>query len=270
MPIVIVSGARRRAALPGVLGDPGALANVLAGAGALGENRNFGFSNALCSLEALEGIAPSTVSGWRVSGAAGDVVMPEPIPVRPGEEAHLRFLLGAAVTPAAAPSVTETAAHIGAWGMPFARALGVQLATADVEVLALPRPPVGVLTATCRGRRAQLDVALNLFLSNAIKRMRAAAGEPTLVLSAHAGAGGAAEFRVSLSSVLDDTLLEGYRRPLHPLDDLDELAQSVGQLAADCRLSDVRFVRSVLPAGGNGSSLFVRASDAPAAGPMLS
>jgi hypothetical protein len=273
IPIVIVSGARRQAAVPGVLGDPDTLANVLAGAGALGENRNFGFGNALCSLETLERLLPSTVRDWRrpdARYAATRAIVPEAVAIRPGEEAHLRFLLGAAVTPAAAASVTETAAHIGTWGMQFARALGTQLATPDVELLALPRPPVGVLTATYRGRRAQLDVALNLFLSNAIKRMRAAAGEPSLVLSAHAGAGSAAEFRVSLSSALDDTLLEGFRWPLHPLDDLDDLVRDVQQLAADCRITDVRLVQSVLPAGGNGSLLFVRAADTPAAVRVLS
>ena len=71
--------------------------------------------------------------------------------VRPGEEAHLRFLLGAAIAPVAAPTVVETAAQIGAWGVHLARALGAQLAVAGVELLALPRPPLGVLRAAMRG-----------------------------------------------------------------------------------------------------------------------
>ncbi|HZM47322.1 MAG TPA: hypothetical protein VFC14_21060 [Burkholderiales bacterium] len=273
MPIVIVSGARLPASLPGALGDVDALADVLSRAGALGASRSFGFSNALCSLDTLERLAPSTVREWRMPGAqdvATRAVAPEAVPIRPGEEVHLRFLLGATVSPATAPSVTETAAHIGSWGMAFARALRGQLATPGVDLLALPRPPAGVLSATYRGRRAQLDVALDLFLSNAIRRMRAAAGEPSLVISVHEAGDGAAELRVSMSAALDDTLLEGFRWPLHPLDDLDELAGNVRQLAADCRLTDVRLVRSVLPVGGNGSPLYIRAADAPAAGPMLS
>jgi hypothetical protein len=273
MPIVIVTGARRQAVLPGELADIDALARVLASAGALGESRNVGFSNALCSLDTLEGLVPSTVREWRRPDAregATRAIAPEAIPVRAGEEVHLRFLCGAAVSPAAAPSVVETASHIGAWGMPLARALGGQLATPDVDLLALPRPPAGVLTAAYRGRRAQLDVSMNLFLSNTVKRFRAAAGEPSLVISVHESGNGAAELRVSLSAALDDTLLEGFRWPLHPLDDLEDLVRSVEQLAADCRVADVRLVQSVLPEGGNGSPLYVRALDAHAAGPMLS
>jgi hypothetical protein len=269
MPLVIVTGARQRTALAGTVGDVEALADHLARAGALGASRNFGLSNALCSLETLEGMPPSTVFGWRAGATPGArAIEPEPVAVRAGEEVHLRFLLGAAVVPATAPSVAETAAHIGAWGMSFTRELGAQLAVPGVELLAFPRPPAGVLRAAYRGRCAQLDAALNLFLSNAIKRARAASGEPSLVISAHAGA--AAELRVSLSAVLDDTLLEGFRRPLHPLDDLEELVRSVERLAADCRLTDVRLVQSVLPEGGEGAQLFVRASDAPVAGRMLS
>jgi hypothetical protein len=272
MPIVIVSGARLPASLPGVLGDVDALADVLSRAGALGASRSFGFSNALCSLDTLERLAPSTVREWRMpdaQAAASRALAPEAVPVRPGEEVHLRFLLGATVSPAAAPSVTETAAHIGSWGMAFARALGSQLATPGVDVLALPRPPAGVMSATYRGRRAQLDVALNLFLSNAVRRIRAAAGEPSLVISVHEAGNGTAELRVSMSAALDDTLLEGFRWPVHPLDDLDEIAGTIRQLAADCRLTDVRIVQSVLPAGGEGSPLYVRAADA-VAGRMLS
>ena len=39
------------------------------------------------------------------------------------ESVHLRFLAGAAVTAADAPSFLETGADIGAWGMPLTREL---------------------------------------------------------------------------------------------------------------------------------------------------
>jgi len=269
MPLVIVTGAREAASAPGVLSDVAALADVLQRAGALGEGRNFGLGNALCSLDALQQLPPSTILKWRVPDSARPgprEIPPEPIAIRPGEEVHVRFLLGAAVAPAAAPGVAETASHIGSWGMRFARTLGSQLAVPGVELLAFPRPPMGVLKAAYHGRRAQLDVALNLFLSNAIKRMRAAAGEPTLVLSVHRCGTNGAELRASMSAVLDETLLEGFRWPLHPLDDPDEIAASVGQFAADCRLTDVRVVESVLPEGGvRRGAMFVRAGEAPEA-----
>lgn len=267
LPLVLVSGSRTRAASSGALPDVNALADLLQRHGALGPSRSVGFGNALVSLATLELLPPSTFCEWDVAPAAWRLpraLEPEPVDIPVGEHVHLRFLLGAAITPANAPTVAETAAHIGAWGMPLARALGAQLAVPGVDLLALPRPPMGVLRAGYAGRKAQLEVALNLFLSNAIKHCRAAAGDPVLVISVHEAGAAGTELRVSLSSMFDETLLEGYRWPLHPLDDPNEIAQSVQELAADCRLTDVRIVGTVLPEGGNGAELFVRASDAAA------
>jgi hypothetical protein len=267
MPLVLVTGSRGVAEVPGVLPEVNALTGLLQRHGAFGGSRNVGFGNALISLETLERLPPSVVWEWNASGVPGQsacALTPAPVTVRVGEEVHLRFLLGAAITPAAAPTVVETAAHIGTWGMPFARALATQLAVSGVELLALPRPPLGVCRATYQGRRAQLEVALNLFLSNAIRRCRAVSGDPVLVISVHQAEDTGAELRVSLSSLFDETLLEGYRWPLHPLDDPNEIAKSVYQLGADCRLTDIRIVDTVLPEGGGKDvPLFVRASAAP-------
>ncbi|MCC7487141.1 MAG: hypothetical protein IT529_19385 [Burkholderiales bacterium] len=266
LPLVIVTGARGRAVLPGTAGDAGALLAVLERAGALGASRNAGLGNALVALDALEALAASSVLAWRSSGGAGegrDAPPPAAIAVRPGEEVHLRFLLGAAVTAAAAPSLLETASHVGAWGLAFGSELRRQLAAPGVELLVLARPPRGILRATYEGRRAQLGVALDLFLSNAIRRARAAAGEPALVVSIHEPEAGAAELRVSVSAALDETLLEGYRWPLHPLDDPNEIADSVRRFAAECRLHDVRVAGTVLPDRGPGAAAFVRAAALP-------
>jgi hypothetical protein len=264
MPLVMVSGARSMATLPGALPDVRALVDVLQKHGALGGSRNVGFGDALASLETLEQVSPVTLHDWSVLSSPEQTpraLAPQPMLIRGGEEVHLRFLLGAAITPATAPTVVETAAHIGAWGLPFARALRAQIAVPGVDLLVLPRPPSAVLKAVYSGRSAQLEVAFNLFMSNAVKRCRAAAGDPVVVVSVHEAGKSGAELRVSLSSMFDETLLEGYRWPLHPLDDLDEIARSVRQLAADCRLTDVRAVGTVLPEGGSGAAVFVRASD---------
>jgi hypothetical protein len=123
LPLVIVSGARQGATIPGLLRDVDALAHVLRESGALGENRNFGVSAGLTSLETLERLSPSAVRAWRVAAGGARDIPSESIAIRAGEEVHLRFLLGAAITPAAAPSVLETAANIGSWGPAvFARA----------------------------------------------------------------------------------------------------------------------------------------------------
>jgi len=257
LPVVIVTGSSGAATLPGVLSDVTALAGVLQQAGALGANRSFGFSNALASLETLERLPPSTVRGWQrgaEADAAARVIAPEPAAVRAGEHVHLRFLVGAAITVAGAPTVAETASHVGAWGMRFARELGVQLASPGIELLALPRPPAGILRAAYHGRRAQLDVALNLFLSNTVRRIRTCVGDPAAVLSAHSFDSGAGELRISLGSPFDEDLVEGFRLPLHPLDDPDAVTADVEELLGACRVTDITRVRRVLPddIGGGG------------------
>ena len=64
LPLVIITGCSRAAALPGTLPDVAALTELLAQHGALGMTRNFGFGNALVSFETLDRIRPSAVRAW--------------------------------------------------------------------------------------------------------------------------------------------------------------------------------------------------------------
>lgn len=261
LPCVIVCRARRKAVIPGVLPDIGAITGALEKHGAFGPSRNVGLANALCSFECLEGLAPSTIHHWThaTSGGAPREIAPQDIVLRGGEEVHLRFLAGAGIAPAHAPSVVETAANIAAWGLPLTRALAAQLAIPGVELLPVPRAPVSLLKAAYAGRRAQLELAFNLFLSNAARRFRTAVGDPVAVITAHDDG----EIRVSLSSLLDDTLREFYRWPLHPLDDLDGILGSIVGLLEDCRIGDVRVIAEVMPdLDRNGLPLVLKARDA--------
>ncbi|MBI3068417.1 MAG: hypothetical protein HYY79_05965, partial [Betaproteobacteria bacterium] len=245
LPCVIVCRARRKAVIPGVLPDIGAIAGTLEKHGAFGPSRNVGIANALCSSGYLEGLAPSTIYHWThaTSGGTPREIAPQDIVLRGGEEVHLRFLVGAGIAPAHAPSVVETAANIAAWGLPLTRALAAQLATSGVELLPVPRAPASLLRAPHAGRRAQLELAFNLFVGNAARRFRTVVGDPVAVIAAHENG----EIRVGFSSLLDDTLHELYRWPLHPLDDLDSVLGSIRGLLEDCRIGDVRVIDRVMP-----------------------
>jgi hypothetical protein len=142
--------------------------------------------------------------------------------------------------------------------MEITRVLAAQLAQPGVEVLPLARPPLDLLRAGHAGRVAQLDAAFNLFVSNAVRRFRTAAGDPVAVISVHDDA----EIRVSFSSRFDDALAEGFRWPLDPLDDIDRIAGSVASLLAECRVTDVHFAATALPAlNAQGQVWFVSARD---------
>jgi hypothetical protein len=245
LPLVIVTGSRSAASLPGVLPDIGAVTALFEQHCALGRTRTVGLSNALCSLETLDGVKPGEVYAWGSAAggvprelAPSDIVLEEP-----GEKVHLRFLVGAGITPAAEPSFIETSSNIGAWGMPLTRLLAAQLGQSGIDVLPLARSPRDLLRAAHAGRVAQLEVAFNLFASNAVRRIRAATGDPIAVISTHDDA----ELRVSLGSPFDDTMAEGFRWPLHPLDAIGRVTNSIMELLGECRVSDANCVGRILP-----------------------
>ena len=260
LPLVIITGSSRPASLPGVVPDIATITSLFEQHGALGKTKNFGIGNALCSFETLDGVTPAEVYAWSAAvGGARRELEPAAIEIAgPGEQVHLRFLAGAAITAASEPSFVETAANIGAWGMPLTRALGAQLNQPGVEVLPLARPPLDLLRAAHAGRVAQLETAFNLFASNAVRRFRASTGDPVAIFAAHDDG----ELRVGLSSPFDDTL-EGFRWPLHPLDDIEAIVASMTALFAKCRVNDIRCAEKVLPAlGAQGQARFPGVRDA--------
>lgn len=265
IPVVFVAGARQRRILPGVVPDIAEITDLLRRHGAVGATRSFGLGNALCRLECLERLKPSEVYRWNNAWEEGQPARefpPQPIAIEPGrEQTHVRFLVGAGIARSDAPSFLETAANVGAWGMAVTRALARQLVQPGVDLLAMPRAPVSLLQAAYAGRTCQIETAFHLFASSALRSFRMSVGDPVVVLSAHRCEGGG-EIRVSMSSALDDTLLEGFRWPLHPLDDLARVVATICGLFRDCRVADVRAVGHTLGEGGSpGCSPFIRAAE---------
>jgi hypothetical protein len=247
IPLVLVAAATQARTIPGSLPDIAAVQAILERTAALGPVRSFGLSNRLCTLEALEALDFVSIyrAGRSIAADPLEAKLPaEAIALVPSrEQAHLRFLIAAAICPAHAPGLAETSARIGAWGMEVSRLLGAQLAVPDVQLLVLPRAPQGLLVAQHAGRFAQLEVAFNLFVSNTLRRFRMRAGDPVAVLSTHDDG----ELRVTLSCAFAEDLTEGFRWPLSKLDDLPALEERVLQMLHDVRLHDVRVVPDVLP-----------------------
>ncbi|MBI3148813.1 MAG: hypothetical protein HYZ17_09920 [Betaproteobacteria bacterium] len=243
LPLVIVVGAGVAGKLSGVLPEVPRVVSLLQEHGALRGNRNFALGNALVPPEKL---AIGELGALLQHGADPLTLPLAPMDIQPKQESvYLRFLIGAAV---AAPSADLLGApDVGAWGMALAQELARQLAAPGVTVLVLPRPPAGLLSAAHQGRQAQREVALQLFASNAIRKMRSGVGEPTAVLSMHRVGETGGELRVSLSSPFDPRSAEGFRIPLEPLDRVADVAQSVVDLLRDCRVNDVRLLTQVQP-----------------------
>ncbi|MCC6532754.1 MAG: hypothetical protein IT531_09410 [Burkholderiales bacterium] len=248
VPVVFVTAASAAARIAGRLADIGAIQAVFERHGVLGAARNFGLSNALCTVDALEALpAVELFRGTRTLDphSLGAALPPADIVLRAGQEhTNLRFIAGAALSPVEAPEFTTTAANIGTWGRDCAQALAAQLALPGVTLLVLPRPPRDIVSAAHAGRGAQLETAMNLFASNAVRRLRAAVGEPIVILSAHEGA----EVRVTVSSPFALDLTAGSSWPLHPLDDVAAIEHLLVSLFSDMRVADVRVLPRLLPA----------------------
>ena len=245
IPLVIVGGAKKPMQVSGTLPDIAAVAALLEQHGVLGAGRNFGLGNALCTMETLDGLPPRLLRQWaaqlRMGGGAPLELTGNGFTVAAGrEQVVLRFLAGASVAPAHVPSVTETGSNVGAWGIPFTKLLAQQLAQPGLDLLPIPRAPVALYLASDTGRAAQIELAFSLFLSNAVRQFRMAVGDPAVVLSAHRLEDGASELRVSLSSVFDESMLEGFRWPLYPSDDCPEIISKINSLLMECKVADIR------------------------------
>jgi len=239
--------------LDAIVRDASALGVILRDARAFAGCETFALSPSLVATDAIDVRAlPALLARRALAPPGGDFASaaldlpPAPIRVEAGfERAHLRFIVGAILTPPHADPLAVST--IGRWGMPFARALGKTLAVPGVSLLALPRPAQGLVSAVQSGRAAQREVSAQLFASNAIRALRASFGEPTAIVSAHRApdAPGGGELRLSLSSPFAPKAAQGFRCPLYPYETVLEVGAMLASLLRDCRVSDVRFMPGV-------------------------
>jgi hypothetical protein len=258
--------------IDGLLRDSGRLASILREHGALAGNESFGLASALADADAIEVARLSALLAWTTLKDAGfaealRAVRPATIAVGAGEQtAHLRFLLGAALAAPGAHLLAEQ--RVGAWGLPFAQELSRQLVVTGATVLALPRPPQAPPLALQDGRTAQREAGVQLFASNALRRLRASVGEPAAVISAHCcpAAPGGGELRLSLSSAFDSRQAEGFRCPLFAWERVGDVAAMLLALLQDCRVSDVHVLPAVYPDRdrSTGLTLLFKAESLPA------
>ena len=237
-------------AIAGVIAEGAQLAAILRDHGALAGNQAFALSGALASADVLDIARLPDLLAWQRLAAAEAVdgldLPPTPIPVQSGcEGVHLRFLVGTALAAPGAALLADP--DTSRWAHPLASEIARQLAAPGRSVLALPGPPQAPLSALQHGRAAQREVGAQLFAGNALRRFRAAVGEPIAIVSAHRcpAAPNGGELRVSLSSTFDARQAEGFRCPLFPTDRASDVAAMLIDLLRDCRVADLRVLAGV-------------------------
>lgn len=246
IPLIIVAGSSNPTQIPGAAPDVTELIAAMKGNGALRNNQTFALSNSLMSAATLALTQlPDTLNWWNATPGVPIAVAPSRMNVPGGQEtAFLRFIIGSAL---AGPSVNLlTERDTGKWGMPFTQALSKQLTAPNLTVLAMPRPPMSPLAALLVGQAAQRDVAMQLFVANAIRKFRERVGDPKAVISAHrTGEGG--EVRLSLSNPFDEKGAEGFRATLLPNERAQDVSSAVQTLLQECKIEDVTTLSEIFP-----------------------
>jgi len=240
MPVLLVVGGAPAARVSGVVPDAGEIRSLFETAGALGHCRNFGLSNALTGLGSVETIPLSTLhaisSDEQWDGLGRFDLPPADIPVTANQETvHLRFLVGAALTPGDAPGFVESAGDIGLWGVSLTQLLGRQLATQDVSLLAIPRPPRGIVSAAQEGWYVARELGFQLFLSNALRQARLSVGDPDVMIATSSDGA----IRIRLTSPFDDLFDQTYVWPLSPADEFDEIVASIFAFLNDAKVERI-------------------------------
>jgi hypothetical protein len=239
LPLLVVTGGAAGVDVPAVLPAAERVRALFEAHGALGPVRNFGLSSTLCSAAAIERVPASRLyriaQGVEANGAALDL---PPAPIVTGgadEEVHLRFIVGAAVAPAHAPSFLETGSDIGGWGMALTRELAEQLKVEGLSLLPIPRPPVALLAAPMRGRQAREELALQVFVSRVLRQFRAQTGDPRALV----GAVSPAAIGVRFWSTFDPGRVDIFHWQLTPLDQVEQVQKAILALLRECRLERV-------------------------------
>jgi hypothetical protein len=246
IPVLFVVGGAPAARVNGVVPDAGEIRSLFETAGTLGHCRNFGLGNALTDLGSVETIPLSTLyaitRGEEWDGLGGLDLPPADIAVTANQETvHLRFLVGAALTPGDAPGFVESAGNIGLWGMLLTQLLGRQLATQEVSLLAIPRPPCGIVSAAQEGWYAAREMGFQLFLSNALRQARTRTGDPDIMITAYSDP----SVRIHLTSPFDDLFDQTYVWPLALSDDFDTIVDSIFALLNEAKVERIEVASTV-------------------------
>ncbi len=248
VPVLFVAGGRAASVIPGVLPDVAAVHSLFEAHGTLGPLKNFALSATLSSVAGVAALKPGQI--YRILRESGtDNYSPLDLPPaeirmdHAHEAVHLRFLTGVCVTGPDAPAFPENVGDIGAWGLPFTRALASQLAQPGVTLLPIPRVPMSLHKAVSTGRFARNELRFQLFLTSALRKFRSSIGEAMAVVEARADG----SIHTRLSSPFDSSMAPEHAWPLQPCDDLGVVASSIFSLLDECRVSDVQVADTVQP-----------------------
>jgi hypothetical protein len=261
IPLVLVVGAREAVELPGQVDDVDTLNAILRDGGVFAPGAEVWLSGKLLAPDSVVEITPAQL--YRYTRQLADAARGLPLelkaaPVVAREEGvFLRYLVGVAMqNPDAGPAV-RLDGDVGAWGLPLMKFLGEQLGRPGATLFPIARAPQALMQAMVTGQRTRLDVALQVFASSAIRRLRDAGQEPVAVVSSHENN----EIHFTVSAREGQPEPGGFVWPLGPQDSVGAIESDFRTLMGQCQVSDVRVAVAVQPAERAGAPVFLYPAD---------
>jgi len=269
LPIVLVVGAKSPTTLPGGLPEASGLLDLLVEHKVVLDPARVNLLPKLLHPDSVSGLSSGTLYRLNREGNVLQAPEIEALPEAPlsvsGEGVFLRYLIGSVLHVPGEPAPMLLGGAVGGWGMPAMQWLGEAFKTEGVTLFPIARPPQPWLPALVSGGRARLEVAMQVFASNRLRKLRELSLNPVAIASSHQGG----ELRFTLSAAGDERNWEGFVWPLSALDSVPLIARQFAELMADCRVDDVRFVPSVQPDQQGDVPLFFTADDLPPGAPLL-
>lgn len=249
LPVVLVAGSRQKCELPDRIADVDGLNALMRRHQVFAEGAEVFLSGKLLAPETVLGISPAQL--YRYSRQLADAA--RGLPLELAAEAvtvkedgvFLRYLLGVAMQEEDAPAPVSFDPTVGAWGMPLMKFIGDQLQTPGVTLFPIARTPAPLMQAMVAGNQARLEVALQVFASSLLRKLRSEGKTPVAELAAH----GNGELRITLTAA-GETGGDSFVWPLAPLDAVPRIEQMFLQLMQECRVEHVKIATEVRPAVG--------------------
>ena len=261
VPVVLAAGSKTATTLPAQV-DAAPLLAILRQHGVVRADAEVSLSGHLLHADTLASVA---FSQWfRFGSFLTDAARGVPldlagsdVPVHE-EGVFVRYLLGVAMqNPDEAPAI-RLGGSMGEWGMPFMQQLNEQMKTPGVTLFPIPAVPNVVPEALRQGAALRLDVNMQMWASNIIRKLRAGNAGIAGVAAAHENG----ELRFTVSSPGDDKNWAAFVWPLAPLDAVERIEENFRALMAECQVEDVRVVGTIQPDRIDEVPVFLTCNDA--------
>lgn len=261
LPLVIVSGSPKATQTPAQITDPKAIVDILKTHGCFAQNAEVVFFPELLHPESLAAISftEQLLTTQNLSNFDQPFsLLGAPIPVK-DESVYVRYLLG--IAHCEHEKILNNPSNTGAWAMEIMQSIHEQLKTEGASLFCIPQALASLPEALRQGARCRLDIHMQLFASNAIRKLREHQMPIIAIASAHEGG----ELRFTISTEGDTKHMSAFAWPLAPLDSVSDIAENFASLMRECQVTDLRFIPQIqIDKQADGTPFFISSIDAEA------